>query len=56
MKYEARKMTLIIFLETSNIEWGQIDPKGNRRVKRSVFAFPNAIVPNTLQDTQRPRL
>jgi len=26
---------LIIFLETSNIEWGQIDPKGNRRVKRT---------------------
>jgi len=23
----------IIFLETLNIEWGQIDPKGNRRVK-----------------------
>jgi len=21
------------FLETLNIEWGQIDPKGNRRVK-----------------------
>jgi len=22
------------FLETLNIEWGQIDPKGNRRVKK----------------------
>jgi len=26
----------IIFLETLNIEWGQIDPKGNRRVKRMI--------------------
>jgi len=33
MKYEAKKKMLIIFLETSNIEWGQIDPKGNMRVK-----------------------
>jgi len=32
MKYEAKNMMSIIFLETSNIEWGQIDPKGNRRV------------------------
>jgi len=27
------KKLSIIFLETLNIEWGQIDPKGNRRVK-----------------------
>jgi len=33
MKYEAKKIMLIIFLETSNIEWDQMDPKGNRRVK-----------------------
>jgi len=33
MKYECKKMMSIIFLETLNIEWGQIDPKGNRRVK-----------------------
>jgi len=33
MKYEANKMPSIIFLETLNIEWGQIDPKGIRRVK-----------------------
>jgi len=33
MKYEAKQMMSIIFLETSNIEWGQIDPKGHRRVK-----------------------
>jgi len=33
MKYEAKKMMSIIYLETLNIEWGQIDPKGNRRVK-----------------------
>jgi len=26
-------MMSIIFLETLNIEWGQIDPKGHRRVK-----------------------
>jgi len=33
MKYEAKKIRSIIFLETSNIKWGQIDPKGDRRVK-----------------------
>jgi len=33
MKYEAKNIMLIIYLETLNIEWGQIDPKGNRRVK-----------------------
>ena len=27
-------MMSIIYLETLNIEWGQIDPKHNRRVKR----------------------
>jgi len=32
MKYEAKKMMSIIFLETLNIELGQIDPKGNRRI------------------------
>jgi len=32
MKYEAKKI-MLIFLETLNIEWGQIDPKSNRRVK-----------------------
>jgi len=32
MKYEAKKLS-ISFFETLNIEWGQIDPKGNRRVK-----------------------
>jgi len=31
MKYEAKIIMLIIFLETLNIEWVQIDPKGNRR-------------------------
>jgi len=33
MKYEAKIMMSIIYLETLNIEWGQIDPKGNMRVK-----------------------
>jgi len=32
MKYEAKKMMSIIYLETLNIEMGQVDPKGNRRV------------------------
>ena len=36
MKYEAKKIMSIIYLETLNIEWGQIDPKGNRRVKLEV--------------------
>jgi len=31
MKYEAKKMMLIIFLETLNIESGQVDPKGGLR-------------------------
>ena len=26
----------IIYLETLNIEWGQIDPKHNRRVKEKI--------------------
>jgi len=32
MKYESKLMMSIIFLETLNFEWGQMDPKGNRRV------------------------
>jgi len=36
MKYEAKKIMTIIFLETLNIEWGQIDPKGNRWVNESL--------------------
>jgi len=35
VKYEAKKMMSIIFLQTLNIEWGQIDPKGHRRVKHN---------------------
>jgi len=37
MKYEAKKIMSIIFLETLNIEWGQIDPKDNRRVKTFIM-------------------
>ena len=33
IKYEAKQIMSIIYLETFNIEWGQIDPKHNRRVK-----------------------
>src|SRR4029434_10681572 len=33
IKYEAKKTMPIIYLETLNIEKGQIDPKHNRRVK-----------------------
>jgi len=32
MKCEAKKLMLVIGLEMLNIEWGQIDPKGHRRV------------------------
>src|SRR4029434_2551820 len=35
IKYEAKKMMSNIYLETLNIEWGQIDPKHNRRVKNT---------------------
>jgi len=34
MKYEAKKIMSIVFFVTSNIKWGQINPKGHRRVKR----------------------
>jgi len=34
MKYEAKKKMLVICLEMLNIEWGQIDPKGNRKVTK----------------------
>jgi len=37
MKYETKNIMSIIFLETLNIEWGQIDPKGNRRVTWSIL-------------------
>ena len=33
IKYREKKIMSIIYLETLNIEWGQIDPKDNRRVK-----------------------
>jgi len=39
MKCEAKRMMSIIFLETSNIEWGQIDPKSNRRVTKIFVIF-----------------
>jgi len=39
MKYESKKIMSIIFLETLNIEWGQIDPKSNRRVKKHINYF-----------------
>jgi len=38
MKYEAKKKDVIYF-ETLNIEWGQIDPKGNRRVKKHLYVL-----------------
>jgi len=37
MECEAKKMMLVICLETLNIEWGQIDPNGHRRVKRTAW-------------------
>jgi len=39
MKYEAKIMMSIIFLEMLNIEWGQIDPKCNKRVKLVIASF-----------------
>jgi len=33
VEYETKNMMSIIYFETLNIEWGQIDPKGDRRVK-----------------------
>jgi len=32
---KQKKKMSFIYLETFNIEWGQIDPKGNRRVKNT---------------------
>jgi len=31
VKYEAENMMSIIYFETLNIEWGQVEPKGIRR-------------------------
>jgi len=28
-----------MFLQTLNIEWGQIDPKDNRRINVNIFYF-----------------
>jgi len=47
MKYEAKKMMSIIYLETLNNEWGQIDPKGNRRVKERRLKYKPAYAINT---------
>jgi len=33
VEYETKNMS-IIYVETLNIEWDRIDPKGNRRVKK----------------------
>ena len=41
IKYEAKKMMSNIYLETLNIEWGQIDPKHNRRVKQIINKYLN---------------
>jgi len=48
MKYEAKKMMSIIFLETLNIELGQIDPKGNRRVKKTKHKLTNSPFSSSL--------
>lgn len=48
MKYEAKKIMSIYYLETLNIEWGQIDLKSNRRVKvqpeRHVMPYKQLLV------------
>jgi len=60
MKYEAKNMMSIIFLETLNIEWGQIFPKGNRRVKKqeatSVSESLWACAPSTSHTSLHPYL
>ena len=47
IKYEAKQIMSNIYLETLNIEWGQIDPKHNRRVKLtgSVSRFTKTVKP-----------
>jgi len=66
VKYEAKNMS-IIFLETLNIKWGQIDPKGNRRVNIigaflvMVHSFKGALLKEkeqkvTIDDELRPPL
>jgi len=39
MKYEATFCISIIHLETLNIDWGKIDPKGNKRVNGQTKAM-----------------
>jgi len=43
MKYEANKMISIIFLETWNIEWGQIDPEGQAILSNNISSGIPAI-------------
>ena len=51
IKYEAKKMMSIIYLKTLNSEWGQIDPKHNRRVKRKHF---QSVRKGTAHDERHP--
>jgi len=48
-------MISIIVLEMSNIEWGQIDPKGNRRVKKAEQLKSRATKRGTRQAEARLR-
>ena len=43
IKYEAKQIMSNIYLETLNIEWGQIDPKHNRRVKKPLPFIPLTV-------------
>ena len=39
IKYEAKQIMTNIYLETLNIEWGQIDPKHNRRARVASYRW-----------------
>ena len=48
IKYEAKKTMLIIYLETLNIEKGQIDPKHNRRVNTVLLVSYKLVISSVI--------
>jgi len=57
MESEAKQMMLVICLEMLNIEWGQIDPKGNRRVIEGKLLFGGfLLIPHLIEDIGFPHV
>ena len=56
IKYEAKKNMSIIYLETLNIEWGQIDPKHNKRVKKFSRTKNHPLAPQSTREIDVEKL